>query len=772
MTFRFFNSKKEIARLNTLNEANIRDSGEKEKLIEEFKKREESLLAIKSAMDGSSSAVMMIDREFIVTYVNRASIDLFNGNAAEFKSAFPNFDPSKIVGTCIDVFHKKPEHQRLMLSDPSRLPFKTDIKVGNLTIALYVTATYCQRGNHTGNVLEWRDVTEVRRKALQDLDYVGQMQAIRKAQGVIELDLDGKIIASNDVYQQMLGYSAMELVGQHVSMVLDPVFASSPDYATLWQKLVQGGSEVGQYKQIAKGGKEVWLQAYHSPILDEKDKPFKIVNYTTDITEQKLKTADAAGQLAAINKIQGVIEFDLTGKIIAVNANFSVVTGYSEKEMIGNHHSMFVEPAFCSSTEYKSFWEKLGQGVADSGQYKRIGKGGREVWLQASYNPIFDLNRKPFKVVKYATDITEQYNTAKILALAVDETQAIIEGAKTGDLSSRVPLDGKTGAIASLCEGVNMLMDKMAEVIRQVREAGETINTAASEIATGNNDLSRRTEQQASSLQETAASMEELAGTVRQNTENAKQANHLAGAASEVAIRGGKVVNQVITTMSDINDSSRKIEDIISVIGGIAFQTNILALNAAVEAARAGEQGRGFAVVAGEVRNLAQRSAEAAKEIKQLISDSVSKVIGGTQLVEKAGVTMEEIMQSVQRVTDIMGEIAAASIEQSSGIDQVNRAVTQMDEVTQQNSALVEQAAAAAESLVEQADSLMDAVNMFKLNGIDSGHEKLSANSTMRTSPTIVSRQQPRAGANSATVRSLASPKSSVINNNGVWEEF
>jgi len=250
-----------------------------------------------------------------------------------------------------------------------------------------------------------------------------------------------------------------------------------------------------------------------------------------------------------------------------------------------------------------------------------------------------------------------------------------------------------------------------------VREAGETINTAAHEISSGNNDLSSRTEQQASNLEETASSMEQLASTVKQNAENARQANQMAEAASQVAIRGGEVVGNVVTTMSAINESARKIEDIISVIDGIAFQTNILALNAAVEAARAGEQGRGFAVVAGEVRNLAQRSASAAKEIKELITDSVNKTADGTKLVETAGETMHEVVTSVQRVTDIMSEITAASAEQSSGINQVNDAVNHMDEVTQQNAALVEEAAAAAESLVEQASNLMDTVNRFKVRG-------------------------------------------------------
>jgi methyl-accepting chemotaxis protein len=558
--------------------------------------------------------------------------------------------------------------------------------------------------------------TNVTEQKLRNADFEGQIAAIGKSQGVVELSLDGMVLKANEVYLNMLGYTEQEFVGKHISMVMDPTFAKSSAYTTLWNKLAKGESDTGQYKRIAKDGKEVWIQSSNNPIYDLNGKPYKIVAYTMDITEQKLQATDNAGQLAAIDKIQGVIEFDLAGKIITVNDNFGRVVGYSEKEIVGNHHSMFVETSYRNSPDYKAFWDKLGRGEPEVGQYKRIGKGGKEIWLQASYNPIMDINGKPFKVVKYATDISEQYKNAATLAMAVEETQAIIESAKDGDLSSRVPLDGKVGAIASLCDGVNALMDQMTEIIVQVRESGETINTAAGEIASGNNDLSSRTEQQASSLEETAASMEQLASTVKNNAENAKQANQLAITASGIAVKGGKVVSEVVSTMSAINQSAKKIEDIISVIDGIAFQTNILALNAAVEAARAGEQGRGFAVVAGEVRNLAQRSASAAKEIKELITDSVSKTTEGTHQVETAGTTMQEIVTSVQRVTDIMGEITAASVEQSAGIDQVNTAVTSMDEVTQQNAALVEQAAAAAESLVDQVESLMGTVSGYRLN--------------------------------------------------------
>jgi len=284
-----------------------------------------------------------------------------------------------------------------------------------------------------------------------------------------------------------------------------------------------------------------------------------------------------------------------------------------------------------------------------------------------------------------------------------------------GDFTGRIDVRSNN-EIGHLFSAVKRMQESLTRTVASVRRGVDEINVGSREISAGNADLSSRTEQQAASLEETAASMEELASTVKQNADNARQANQLAASASDVAERGGSAVSEVVSTMEGISASSRKISEIVSVIDGIAFQTNILALNAAVEAARAGEQGKGFAVVAGEVRSLAQRSAQAAKEIKGLIEDSVAKVGAGSQQVERAGATMQEIVASVKRVTDIMGEISAASEEQSSGIDQVNRAVSQMDEVTQQNAALVEEAAAAAGSLQEQAQRLAEAVAVFKIN--------------------------------------------------------
>ncbi len=298
----------------------------------------------------------------------------------------------------------------------------------------------------------------------------------------------------------------------------------------------------------------------------------------------------------------------------------------------------------------------------------------------------------------------------------VQEAIDIANAIAAGDLTKRIDTTS-TNETGRLLQALKVMNENLVDLIGKVRTGTDQITTASGEIASGNSDLSQRTEEQASSLEETASSMEELTSTVKQNADNARQANQLAVGASEVAVKGGAVVGQVVQTMSSINESSKKIVDIISVIDGIAFQTNILALNAAVEAARAGEQGRGFAVVATEVRTLAQRSAAAAKEIKELISNSVTKVEDGTRLVDEAGATMNEIVNAVKRVTDIMSEISAASQEQSSGIEQVNQAVTQMDEVTQQNAALVEEAAAATESMQEQAHALTQAINAFKLSG-------------------------------------------------------
>ncbi len=361
-----------------------------------------------------------------------------------------------------------------------------------------------------------------------------------------------------------------------------------------------------------------------------------------------------------------------------------------------------------------------------------------------------------------------------LLRRRVAASLAVADRVRDGKLSTEV-VDLSRDEFSPLLAAMSAMQASLKGVVTTVRENARTVATASGEISAGNQDLSSRTEQQASSLEQTAASMEELTSTVKQNADNARQANQLAVSASEVAVRGGSVVSQVVDTMSAINTSSKKIVDIIAVIDGIAFQTNILALNAAVEAARAGEQGRGFAVVASEVRSLAQRSAAAAKEIKTLIDDSVSKVGAGSEQVSEAGRTMDEIVGSVRRVTDIMGEIMSASQEQTTGIEQINQAISQMDQVTQQNAALVEEAAAASGSLKEQALGLVEAVSVFDL-GTDDGAHAHSSTPARRVSGVVASaskRKTQKSPAATAGTHRLPTPATTPSKNESAeWAEF
>jgi len=548
-----------------------------------------------------------------------------------------------------------------------------------------------------------------------------QVAALHRVQAVIEFALDGTILQANDNFLQAMGYRLEEIQGKHHSLFVDPEQARSAEYRDFWARLGRGEYDAGQYRRFGKGQREIWIQASYNPVLDRQGRPYKVVKFATDITAQKLQAADSAGQLAAIDKSQAVIEFSMDGRILSANDNFLAATGYSLDDVRGQHHSLFVEPEYRGSAEYRQFWEKLGRGEYDAGQYRRLGKGGREVWIQASYNPILDLNGKPFKVVKYATDITVQVHENQAMQRAVAQTREVVAAAKEGDLTRRVATADKNGPIAELCEGVNSLVEAMAAIIGQIKFAADTIAVGATEIAQGNSDLSQRTEQQAASLEETAVSMKGLAETVQRTATNARQASQLAGGAADVAARGGNVVHEVVETMAVINASSRRIVDIIGVIDGIAFQTNILALNAAVEAARAGEHGRGFAVVATEIRELSQRSASAAKEIKQLIDASVANVGAGTAQVESAGRTMDEIVVNVRRVSDLMSEISTAAQQQSDDIQQMNHAVDLIDQGTQQNAALVEEASAAARSMEEQSAQLLQTVASFRVQG-GTGH--------------------------------------------------
>ncbi|CAN5228994.1 methyl-accepting chemotaxis protein [soil metagenome] len=545
----------------------------------------------------------------------------------------------------------------------------------------------------------------------------GESNAIRRSQAVIEFSMDGKVLDANENFLKAVGYSLDEVVGQHHRIFVEEAERASKDYTNFWARLNKGEAIEAQFLRIAKGGKRVWLQAVYTPILNASGKPVKVIKFATDITAQKEELANLEGQIAAIRKSQAVIDFDLAGNILDANDNFLGAIGYTLAEIKGKHHRLFVDPAEHNGEAYRRFWEKLGRGEYDEGQYRRLGKGGREIWLQASYNPIYDALGKPFKVVKFATDITANKLAQDALRAAVADTRGVVNAAMARDLTQRVSLQGKTGEIAELCGGVNELVDSFAEVIRTVSTISQQITTGADRIGQDSHDLAQRTEEQASSLEETAATTEELAASVKQSAERAREATSLGETANGIANRGGGIVGDAVVAMERIEKASSGIAEIITVIDNIAFQTNLLALNAAVEAARAGDAGKGFAVVASEVRALAQRSSEAANDIKKLITNSTQEVATGVKLVKDAGTALSEIVGSSTSVAAALADISSASNEQANGIEEVAKVVAHMDDMTQRNSAMADESAGVARELQAATGSLRQMVENFRIAG-------------------------------------------------------
>jgi len=572
----------------------------------------------------------------------------------------------------------------------------------------------------------------------------GQIAAINKSQAVIEFELDGTVQTANENFLKTLGYTLDEVRGKHHRMFCEPAYASTAEYKQFWDKLGRGEYESKEYKRIGKGNKEVWIQASYNPIFDHQGRPFKVVKYATDVTSQKLQTADFQGQLAAISKSQAVIEFSLDGIIQTANDNFLKTLGYTLEEVRGKHHRIFCDSTYTGSPEYRTFWEKLNRGEFDSGEYKRIGKGGKEVWIQASYNPIFDLNGKPSKVVKYASDISAQKmkdaqlgalsraqavidftpdgmvldandNFLKTLNYRLDEIKnkhhsmfcnpeyvktpkykefwlKLANGEFQSDQFLRVAkggkqvwiqasynpvfdLTGKVFKVVKYATDITAQKNAQVELIKALSETAQQLAAAAAELNATATQMSGNAEKSTTIANATAAASEEVSQgvrTVATNTEEMSAAiKEIARNAAEASTTSATTLRQAQATNATITKlgaSSQEIGNVIKVISSIAQQTNLLALNATIEAARAGDAGRGFAVVANEVKELAKQTAKATEDITNKIT--------GIQQDSKLSVdAVNGIGQTIEKLNSIAGAIAASVEEQAATTNEMSRVV-------------------------------------------------------------------------------------------------
>ncbi|UJW85553.1 methyl-accepting chemotaxis protein [Devosia sp. SL43] len=558
------------------------------------------------------------------------------------------------------------------------------------------------------------------------------LAALHKSQGIIEFQPDGTILTANENFLGVVGYTLSEVQGRHHSMFLEPAYAGSADYKEFWAKLVRGEFQRALFKRIGKGGSEVWIEASYNPLLGKDGKVYRVVKIATDVTERHNQSVDARGQIAAISRSQAVIEFSLDGTVLTANQNFCSALGYHLDEIKGQHHRMFVRPQDVASPEYAEFWRSLGRGEFQAAEYLRIGKNGREVWIQASYNPIYDGSGRPYKVVKYATDITAR-------KAAVNELSHVLGLLAEGNLTCHI--DGTfPGELDQVRVAFNETVGRFSTIVQELRQTSGALRAATGEILAGANDLAERTTRQAAAIEETSAAVEQLSQAVTSNAKRADTARTTARSVSDGAKVAGDVMGQANDAMEAVTTQASKISNIIGLIDDIAFQTNLLALNASVEAARAGDAGKGFAVVAVEVRRLAQSAASASSDVKGLIEQSSVAVSQGTKLVASATEQLNSMVGRVQENALLMDEIARANGEQASAIAEVNTAIRQMDEMTQHNAALVEETNAAIEQTEGQAGRVDTLIEVFVVDATTSPIVKAKPGQSPRPSKAAAAR--------------------------------
>ncbi|MDN3612170.1 methyl-accepting chemotaxis protein [Vibrio ostreicida] len=769
--------------------------------------QQDDVARLQAAVDQAQTAMVMIDRDFLITYANQETIDLFGKHETTLRSVWSGFTASEewLMGRCIDEFHTNPAHQRKLLSDPNNLPYKTDIKIADLIIELNVASITDAQGNYIGNTLEWSDVTAIR----------AQQDEVARLRAAVDQAQTAMVMIDRDFFITYANQETIDLFGKHEATLRTVWAGFTASEEWLMGRCIDEfhKNPAHQRQMLSDPGNlpfqtdidiaDIKIELNVAAVTDSKGNYIGNSLEWRDVTEERAQQQEV-GRLASAVKgmTTNLMMADKDGIIQYLNPSLfnllksreddlkKVLTGFDASNLVGKNIDVFHK----NPSHQRNIINNPDRLPFSS----NIAVGGLEFNLTCI--AMHDASGNYIGPALQWEDITEQQDGQR-------QVEAMIQRAIAGEFAERIDTSVYNGFMKELGDGINNLLDTMVAPIGQcidvmsrvadgdlntnmdddnkgefgrlsdavntsiinlrnmvdkITQSSARVATASTEIAEGNNDLSQRVEAQASNLEETAASMEQMTATVRQNADNAKGANTLAEDATKKASKGGEVVGQAVSAMSEINTASKKIADIIGVIDEIAFQTNLLALNAAVEAARAGEQGRGFAVVAGEVRNLAQRSAAAAKEIKGLIKDSVEKVDEGSRLVDESGETLSELVEAVEKVNGLIAQIASSSIEQSTGIDEINRAISTMDEMTQQNASLVEQTSAASQSLKDEGKQLIHLMNFF------ASDDNVS---------TFESAKRPDTGAPKGNVREIRAPR---VANSGLsagedgeeWEEF